>query len=129
MTTDSLGGVYNPKQSAAIKLLLPPPNHLSHLNHLIGHRMSVSCPQPRYFDRTAHDSLRGNTSTRCDKGFKLMRPRKKEVSCSDRRRILLESGFNIYANEYTALEGKTDPALAHSCRNMLTVLQVRCDAM
>ncbi|KXZ43925.1 hypothetical protein GPECTOR_77g22 [Gonium pectorale] len=38
---------------------------------------------------------------------------------------MLSRGHTIYANEYTALGGVEDPGLAHSCTNMLTVLQIR----
>ncbi|GIM01132.1 hypothetical protein Vretimale_5954, partial [Volvox reticuliferus] len=81
---------------------------------------------PRYFNITKHKQLIAEgVETRCAKGFKGMRFRGREVSCSDRRHRLKELGYSLYANEYTAVGGTTDPTLAHPCRNMLTVLEIR----
>ncbi|GLI63123.1 hypothetical protein VaNZ11_006029 [Volvox africanus] len=79
---------------------------------------------PRYFDQSYHEVLRGNCNTSCDNIEKSMRSRVL-VSCETRRKWLQSSAQNAYANEYTALGGIKSPALAHPCRNMLTVLQLR----
>ncbi|GLC64395.1 hypothetical protein PLESTF_000156700 [Pleodorina starrii] len=80
--------------------------------------------EPRYLDGNFHQMLHGKTKTKCDKGFKTMHPRTK-ISCTERRRWLQRKGYTLYANEYTAFGGQTDPGEAHACRNMLTVLQIR----
>ncbi|GIL45113.1 hypothetical protein Vafri_2044 [Volvox africanus] len=81
---------------------------------------------PRYFNITQHMQLPADgVQTRCAKGFKGMQLRTREVSCIDRRLRLQELGYSLYANEYTALGGTKDPTLAHPCRNMLTVLEIR----
>ncbi|GIL44753.1 hypothetical protein Vafri_2257 [Volvox africanus] len=68
-------------------------------------------------------ALHGPVKTKCDNGFKTMRPRT-EISCGERRRWLLRQGYTLYANEYTALGGQVDPGRAHACRNMVTLLEV-----
>ncbi|GIL44752.1 hypothetical protein Vafri_2257 [Volvox africanus] len=69
-------------------------------------------------------ALHGPVKTKCDNGFKTMRPRT-EISCGERRRWLLRQGYTLYANEYTALGGQVDPGRAHACRNMVTLLEIR----
>ncbi|EFJ47532.1 hypothetical protein VOLCADRAFT_105092 [Volvox carteri f. nagariensis] len=86
--------------------------------------------KPRYFDPDVHRQLsvtktRTVKKTHCNEPFKNIRYRAMEVSCTDRRTRLLELGYTLYANEYTALGGTEDPALAHPCRNMVTVLEIR----
>ncbi|KAG2488252.1 hypothetical protein HYH03_013242 [Edaphochlamys debaryana] len=80
--------------------------------------------QPRYIDGRAHYALRRGGHTACDRPVKPMGFRR-ELSCDFRRAQLIRSNYTIYANEYTAQGGKEDPGLAHSCGNMLTVLQIR----
>ncbi|GLI70847.1 hypothetical protein VaNZ11_015859, partial [Volvox africanus] len=81
--------------------------------------------EPRYFDAKVHKQLAGGAKTRCSKGLKTITYRSKELICHDRRIRLQKKGFTMYANEYTALGGRMDPALAHACPNMLTVLEIR----
>ncbi|GLI64994.1 hypothetical protein VaNZ11_008419 [Volvox africanus] len=80
--------------------------------------------EPRYLDGAIHRALHGPLKTKCDNGFKTMRPRT-EISCDERRRWLLRQGYTLYANEYTALGGQVDPGRAHACRNMVTLLEIR----
>ncbi|KAG2450796.1 hypothetical protein HYH02_004633 [Chlamydomonas schloesseri] len=86
--------------------------------------VAVFRDQPRYVNGTVHVGLRKGRKTQCDRPNKPMSLRR-EFSCAQRKRMLLEKRYTIYANEYTALGGRLDPHLAHSCSNMLTVLQVR----
>ncbi|GIL50126.1 hypothetical protein Vafri_6434 [Volvox africanus] len=79
---------------------------------------------PRYFDQSYHEVLRGDCSTSCDNIEKPMKWRL-PVSCTARRMWLRRYALNVYANEYTAFGGIKSPVLAHPCRNMFTVLQLR----
>ncbi|KAG2450797.1 hypothetical protein HYH02_004634 [Chlamydomonas schloesseri] len=82
--------------------------------------------RPRYIDYAYHRAQRPRgVKTRCDRPPKAIDRRKGEVNCRRRRKIMLERGYNLYMNEYTALGGTEDPSLAHACSNMLTVLQLR----
>ncbi|KAG2438186.1 hypothetical protein HXX76_005792 [Chlamydomonas incerta] len=86
--------------------------------------VSVFRDQPRYVNGSVHVALRKGQKTQCDRPNKPMSLRR-EFSCAQRKRMLLEKRYTIYANEYTAMGGRLDPQLAHSCGNMLTVLQMR----
>ncbi|GIM11904.1 hypothetical protein Vretimale_15356 [Volvox reticuliferus] len=79
---------------------------------------------PRYFDQSYHEILRRSWNTSCDDIEKPMKPRL-PISCRTRRMWLQRHAQTAYANEYTAFGGFTSPVLAHPCRNMLTVLQLR----
>ncbi|KAG2438187.1 hypothetical protein HXX76_005793 [Chlamydomonas incerta] len=82
--------------------------------------------RPRYIDYAYHRAQRPRgVKTRCDRPPKTIDRRKQEVSCRRRRKIMLQHGYNLYMNEYTAMGGAEDPSLAHACGNMLTALQLR----
>eukprot|EP00198_Chlamydomonas_reinhardtii_P002402 XP_001691738.1 predicted protein [Chlamydomonas reinhardtii] len=86
--------------------------------------VAVFRDQPRYVNGTVHVALRKGRKTQCDRPNKPMSLRR-EYSCAQRKRMLQEKRYTIYANEYTAVGGRLSPQLAHSCGNMLTVLQMR----